>query len=197
MHANPDLRVFLKWMIARSGSVITDVIQPRLMRFTIRQLMFAMAVLALIFSLPLAIYRSYNHHVASFDVGNGIEIEFRSQYESWRGPRKILSVKIWDQNSPTIDLTARVPTYYFVCEPKLYFSSDRKHFCVTYPCRNNYILGDITTKQFGTRYMGKFPYLVWNHDDHKVADRWRPVLESIKSNNPELVLDQRNSQSPF
>ena len=26
MHAKPDLRVFLEWMIARSGSVITDVI---------------------------------------------------------------------------------------------------------------------------------------------------------------------------
>ena len=26
MHAKPDLRVLLKWMIARSGSVITDVI---------------------------------------------------------------------------------------------------------------------------------------------------------------------------
>ena len=25
MHAKPDLRVFLKWMIAGSGSVITDV----------------------------------------------------------------------------------------------------------------------------------------------------------------------------
>ena len=29
MHAKPDLRVFLKWMIAGSGSVITDVIQLR------------------------------------------------------------------------------------------------------------------------------------------------------------------------
>ena len=27
MHAKPDLRVLLKWMIARSGSVITDVMQ--------------------------------------------------------------------------------------------------------------------------------------------------------------------------
>ena len=27
MHAKPDLRVFLEWMIARSGSVITAVIQ--------------------------------------------------------------------------------------------------------------------------------------------------------------------------
>ena len=27
MHAKPDLRAFLKWMITRSGSVITDVIQ--------------------------------------------------------------------------------------------------------------------------------------------------------------------------
>ena len=26
MHTKPDLRVLLKWMIARSGSVITDVI---------------------------------------------------------------------------------------------------------------------------------------------------------------------------
>ena len=33
MHAKPDLRVFLKWMIAGSGSVITDVI-PLGMSFT-------------------------------------------------------------------------------------------------------------------------------------------------------------------
>ena len=31
MHAKPDLRVFLKWMIAGSGSVITDVITPKIM----------------------------------------------------------------------------------------------------------------------------------------------------------------------
>ena len=31
MHAKPDLRVFLKWMIASSGSVITDVIQTEFM----------------------------------------------------------------------------------------------------------------------------------------------------------------------
>jgi hypothetical protein len=30
MHAKPDLRVFLEWMIAGSGSVITAVIMPRL-----------------------------------------------------------------------------------------------------------------------------------------------------------------------
>ena len=29
MHAKPDLRVFLKWMIAGSGSVITDVTLTR------------------------------------------------------------------------------------------------------------------------------------------------------------------------
>jgi hypothetical protein len=28
MHAKPDLRVFLKWKIAGSGSVIADVITP-------------------------------------------------------------------------------------------------------------------------------------------------------------------------
>ena len=27
MHTKPDLRVFLKWMITRSGSVITDVMR--------------------------------------------------------------------------------------------------------------------------------------------------------------------------
>ena len=29
MHAKPDLRVFLKWVITRSGSVITAVIQTK------------------------------------------------------------------------------------------------------------------------------------------------------------------------
>ena len=32
MHAKPDLRGFLEWMIAGSGSVITDVIMPDLTR---------------------------------------------------------------------------------------------------------------------------------------------------------------------
>ena len=32
MHAKPDLRVFLKWMIAGSGSVITAVITLELER---------------------------------------------------------------------------------------------------------------------------------------------------------------------
>ena len=32
MHAKPDLRVFLKWVIARFGSVITDVIPPGIQR---------------------------------------------------------------------------------------------------------------------------------------------------------------------
>ena len=35
MHAKPDLRVLLKWMIAGSGSVITDVIQLNLRRFAL------------------------------------------------------------------------------------------------------------------------------------------------------------------
>ena len=44
MHAKPDLRVFLKWMIAGSGSVITDVIHLRVIdilthRFSIRTLL--------------------------------------------------------------------------------------------------------------------------------------------------------------
>ena len=34
LHAKPDLRVFLKWMIAGSGSVITDVITPKQMTET-------------------------------------------------------------------------------------------------------------------------------------------------------------------
>ena len=48
MHAKPDLRVFLKWMIACSGSVITDVIRlqangPQL-KYSIRSL-FVLTVL--------------------------------------------------------------------------------------------------------------------------------------------------------
>ena len=44
MHAKPDLRVFLKWMVTRSGSVITDVIRltkedPT--RYLLRQTLYA------------------------------------------------------------------------------------------------------------------------------------------------------------
>jgi hypothetical protein len=35
MHAKPDLRVFLKWMINRSGSVITDVITLLVLCFAV------------------------------------------------------------------------------------------------------------------------------------------------------------------
>ena len=34
MHAKPDLRVFLKWMIAGSGSVITDVMSLSMLTLT-------------------------------------------------------------------------------------------------------------------------------------------------------------------
>ena len=50
MHAKPDLRVFLKWMIARSGSVITDVIwlkHWRLMRRFIAYLLLLLVAGAL------------------------------------------------------------------------------------------------------------------------------------------------------
>ena len=40
MHAKPDLRVFLKWMIAGSGSVITDVIRISVMGIGILELQF-------------------------------------------------------------------------------------------------------------------------------------------------------------
>ena len=48
MHAKPDLRVFLKWMIARSGSVITDVIRARgiEMSFSMKTILFAVMVVA-------------------------------------------------------------------------------------------------------------------------------------------------------
>ena len=50
MHAKPDLRVFLKWMITRSGSVITDVIPLRAslkIRFTIRTILLAILLVSI------------------------------------------------------------------------------------------------------------------------------------------------------
>ena len=47
MHAKPDLRVFLKWMIAGSGSVITDVIQTQviaLMQIRLRTILVVVAL---------------------------------------------------------------------------------------------------------------------------------------------------------
>ena len=56
MHAKPGLRVFLKWMIARSGSVITDVITPQenqlvgepRIRFSIRAALLVIAAICLL-----------------------------------------------------------------------------------------------------------------------------------------------------
>ena len=48
MHAKPDLRVFLKWMIYRSGSVITDVIPLEAnLKFNLSTLLLLTACIAL------------------------------------------------------------------------------------------------------------------------------------------------------
>ena len=168
------------------------------MRFTIRQLMLIVALLALSVALPLSIYRSYNHQIALFDVGDGVRVEFRCQYENWRGPRRILSVKIYESGGRVIDLTTNVPTYYFARTPRVYFSADRECFCVTYPDRDNCVLGDITAKDYGTKYLGNGSHMIWQWPENKVAERWMPVLESINSNNPEFQLELSGSRdSPF
>ena len=157
------------------------------MRFTIRHLMATIAVIGLFVVLPISIYRSYNHRVAFFDVGDGVQNEFRSKCEDWRGPRKILSVMIYEPNGKVTDLTTRVPSYHFAHTPKLYYSSDRKYFCATYPNGGNYILGDLTNNEFGTRYLGNGA-LIWNYREDEFDTRWIPVLESINANNPQLGL---------
>ena len=67
MHAKPDLRVVLKWMINRSGSVITDVIQIEPMfRF-------------LILLLPVACLAGCDVHVAESEVLSTPLIETTSE----------------------------------------------------------------------------------------------------------------------
>ena len=61
MHAKPDLRVFLKWMISGSGSVITDVIQlstgnMKRIRFSLKTAATLVFVLALAFAFPVRRY---------------------------------------------------------------------------------------------------------------------------------------------
>ena len=59
MHAKPDLRVFLKWMIAGSGSVITDVILLKSImakpsfRFSIRTLLLLLTLSCVVIGLIL------------------------------------------------------------------------------------------------------------------------------------------------
>ena len=61
MHAKPDLRVFLKWMIAGSGSVITAVIHLN-MKFSIKDIAVWVAIcgLALAFSLHVQNVQNQN-----------------------------------------------------------------------------------------------------------------------------------------
>ena len=50
MHAKPDLRVFLNWMIAGSGSVITDVIGLKLMlKFSLASMLIAVTAISVCF----------------------------------------------------------------------------------------------------------------------------------------------------
>ena len=67
MHAKPDLRVFLKWMIAGSGSVIADVIRLNKMRFPTRTLFTATACAAIVLKLCVEITRARN--LEALDVG--------------------------------------------------------------------------------------------------------------------------------
>ena len=84
MHAKPDLRVFLKWLIAGSGSVITDVIrlrktsEPHNMkltanrsRFRLRSLFLAITVLAI----GLAYFRT----------------QYSTAYQQWLAEKDLIS----------------------------------------------------------------------------------------------------------
>ena len=53
MHAKPDLRVFLKWMINRSGSVITDVI-TLMKQFSLTSVLCLIASVAAVLAMAVA-----------------------------------------------------------------------------------------------------------------------------------------------
>ena len=69
MHAKPDLRVFLEWMIAGSGSVITDVMRlhHRLMQYRLSTLLLVvtLAAFAIYFYLPKPALRIETIHSAT------------------------------------------------------------------------------------------------------------------------------------
>ena len=126
------------------------------MRFSIKQLLIAVFLIGLCIAGPVSWYRWYNHEIATFDVGAQHRVCFRSKYEAWRGPRRVLDVKIYENDRELLDLTCRVPSYHLTTpKPKMYYSKDRKYVCITYPGAKNYILGDIQRKDFATRFLGK------------------------------------------
>ena len=70
MHAKPDLRVFLKWMIARSGSVITDVISLKNLH-TKRNAMTKISQKDMFHGAVLAQITSHESFTALNSVGDG------------------------------------------------------------------------------------------------------------------------------
>ena len=166
-----------------------QVIPPNQMQFSIRQLMIAFLALGVCFAGPVSWYRWYNHEITDIIVGEKHRVCFRSKYEEWRGPRRVLDVRIYENDTEILNLTCRVTGYHNVePPPKIYYSKDRNFVCVTYPGDRNYILGDLSNQDFATRYLGTGMRLATS-GDNELTPRWQLVFDRIKLDNPDIIIN--------
>ena len=153
------------------------------MRFSLRQLFVCILAVLLIIALTSAAYRWFNHNVEYLDLGNGYGINFSSEYEQWRGTRRILRVEVAKKSGEVIDdFTCRVKSYLDNGEPaKKYLSLDSNFVVVTFPGGSGHLLiGDLRTNEFTKRHRSDF--LSLGPDE----PRWHEVVKKVTENNIEL-----------
>jgi hypothetical protein len=163
------------------------------MQFTIRQLLISVVVMGGVLGGLTNWYCWYNHEIARIELGNDYELRFWSEYENWRGPRRIMNVAVF-QNETQIENFTLKGTHYRSVETQssLLTSADGRYVAVNYPDNRAYILGDI--------YAGKFitsdhPWqlLFESKHGHKMtqAGPWFVAIESINKNNADRLITIR------
>ena len=175
-------------MIARSGSVITDVILLHSMRYTIRQLLLTVFILGTILGGLSAWYRWYNHEISTHDLGNNFEVRFSSAYESWRGPRRVLRIDVYEKRKPLLDFTIRNMTYRGLeNSPSVLFSKNGRYAYVSYPDGNGFLLADTVAGEFTSSFAIRAETLLLyskNGGLSEIDEPWLSALESVEKNNP-------------
>ena len=154
------------------------------MRFTIRKLML-FVFLASLCAFAYSWHHWYNHRIAYVEIGNGFVVRFWSEYESWRGPRRILGVTLCRNGAVLQDYTCRVKSHWQTeIEPRVFETNDGRFACVTYPTTSkNFVLVDFVNGDSSIAFHLRSHQLM--DDATKLKNEiWYNALKQIRNDNP-------------
>ena len=161
------------------------------MRFTIRKLML-FVFLASVCAFAFSWHNWYNHRIADVEIGNGYAVRFWSEYEQWRGPRRILGVTLCRNNAIFKDYTCRVKSHWQTeTKPRVYKTKDGRFACVTYPNDStNFVLVDLLNGDSSTAFHLRVHELMdtVTKSGNKI---WYNALDQIRNDNPKCGITKR------